>query len=183
MPFDFDLKAGTVHDGALRYLLMRPDVLMGTGRKLGHMAEFIQALDESAYANARESFEVYSQQGKLGPDNFLEQTAQFAARLGWGAWTVVDQEEVSPLVFVRGSPFAIGAGHSDIPVCGPIRGILRALHLVVFTREVEVRETHCVAQGAVECRFEFRDFASLLNSGDGWAAAPLGCDTSELVTR
>ena len=156
-PFSFDFTEGTVQDGALRYLLVRPDVLMGTGRKLGRVADFVQALEESAYANARESFEVYRAQGKLREDDFLERTAEFAARLGWGAWSVVDAKEGGSAIIVRNSPFAAGMGQSDIPVCGLIRGVLRALHRVVLGKDIAVEETQCVSQGAPHCHFRCGD--------------------------
>ena len=156
-PFNFDLAAGTVRDGALRYLLIRPDVLMGTARKLGHIPEFVRAFEESAYANARESFEVYRAQGKLDVHDFLERTAQSAARLGWGLWSVEGGDGGRPSVIVRNSPFAAGIGHCDVPACGPICGILRALYVVMLGEEVLVQETQCTAQGALDCRFQFRD--------------------------
>lgn len=150
--FEFDEEAGAVYDGDLRYVLLRPDVLMGVAAKFG-MEAFVEAIEESAFLNARESFSTYRAQGRLDADHFLESTGTFAARLGWGAWSISQCDGPGIEVAVRNSPFAAGAGHSPVPVCGPISGVLRALHLIALGRDVGVEEMACAAQGASCCRF------------------------------
>lgn len=155
MAFDFDPEGGCISDGAIRYVMIRPDVLMGVGTALGDTAAFVGALERSAFANARRSFEAYRERGLLDSGNFLSVASDFAGRLGWGVWSVpIDASPDRPIEMdVRASPFAAGQGASDVPVCGTITGVLRALYAVALQREVAVIETHCAAQGHPRCRF------------------------------
>src|SRR3546814_13614770 len=73
---------------SIRYLMMRPDVLMGVGTALGSIDQFVNALTESAFQNARASFEVYRRNGLLDSDGALQRAGEFAAWLGWGRWFV-----------------------------------------------------------------------------------------------
>lgn len=150
--FTCDPNAGTIWDQDIRYMLMRPDVLMGIGSELGDQRAFLRALEASTFANARASFEAYLELDLLNGD-FLSTITGFAGRLGWGEWRVAESVEGMDHLRVHGSPFASGIGHSDIPACAPISGILRALYLVVKGREARVKEVQCAAQGFHECRF------------------------------
>lgn len=149
-PFRFQPDLGVISDSDVRYVMMRPDVLMNAARALGAVEAFVAALDESAYANARASFESYVERGMMTRQDCLARTASLAGQLGWGQWTIApDESEVQ----VRDSPFASGFGTGDIPVCGPISGVLRALLFVLFGEQARVREVACAAQGAECCRF------------------------------
>ena len=145
-------KTGTILDQDIRYLMMRPDVLMGIGAALGDSSAFLRALETSTYNNARASLEAYRTLQLLDGD-FLGTITRFAGRLGWGEWLVDQSEGSTDHLRVRGSPFAQGIGASDFPVCAPIKGILRALYLVALGSEVKVSEDKCIAQGHGECRF------------------------------
>ena len=154
--FDHDLDSGKITDGPIRYLMLRADVLMGVARELGdeHATTFVDALERAAFRQSRESFEQYAVQGRFGTDDFLVSSSQVAARLGWGTWSVRELDAQTRQVEVRDSPFAAGAGRSSYPVCGAIRGVLRAIALVGYGQEVEVREVSCAAQGKDPvCRF------------------------------
>src|SRR3546814_5780675 len=118
--------------------MMRPDVLMGVGTALGSFDQFVNALTESAFQNARASFEVYRRNGLLDSDGALQRAGEFAAWLGWGRWFVAYLENGNVEVIVRHSPFAYGIGCCDRPVCGPIAGVLRAVHLVALGAEATV---------------------------------------------
>ncbi len=151
---DQDLESGTITDGGIRYMLMRPDVLMGIGRVSGSTTQFVAALEESVFQNAQASFEEYRKLGLMDGD-FLSATATAAARLGWGRWTArqSDGDGEGFIVEVQDSPFAFGMGACDHAVCGPIVGILRAVHRVARGQGVAVVETACAAQGAPCCTF------------------------------
>ncbi|HVW69718.1 MAG TPA: 4-vinyl reductase [Steroidobacteraceae bacterium] len=151
-----DAGNGAISDGAIRYLMIRPDVLMGVAHELppDQAQAFLRALERSAFRHSRESFERYRASGRFGTDDFLARTAAVAADLGWGAWVVAELGNGGRLIEVRNSPFVAGHGHSAYPVCAAISGVLRAIALVGYEQRSDVRETECAAQsGGPVCRF------------------------------
>jgi len=114
---------------------------------------FLQALEQSAFRNAQASFHQYRVQDSLAAERLLAKSFEMAAHLGWGSWTISPVRQASCEVEVRNSPFAAGFGQSSIPVCSPIKGVLKAMMFVAYGASVEVREVTCAAQGGPICRF------------------------------
>lgn len=153
LPFSFEPDRGTIHDRGIRYLMMRPDVLMGAVRSGGAARAFVQALEDSAFANAQGSFAQYLADGLMVRSDFIAQIGQFAATLGWGSWSIQTLPNATVEVCVHNSPFAAGFGSGDHPVCGPIAGVLRAAYMIALNEQVRVDEVECACQGAENCRF------------------------------
>ena len=169
----FDAGAGTVHDGPRRYLLMRPDVLMGMFARLDPALRgaALQAFRASAEAQGGESLAAYFE--SLGHDGaaLLEATAAAAADLGWGRWSFRREGEALHLA-VTGSPFAHGlvasAGiEGPMRACTPICGLLAASARLVLPSApgnrtddahggIEAEELACVAAGQARCEFVAR---------------------------
>jgi predicted hydrocarbon binding protein len=147
-----DTQAGEITQGGIRYILMRPDVLMGIGEHTGAYRDFVGAMAQSAFANAQKSFERYKQTGVFDGADPLARIAEMAAGLGWGAWAPQVLSERETLLRVTNSPFA-AAHRAEDPVCGPIVGVLRALYLTAQGEEVAVTETFCASQGHPHCEF------------------------------
>lgn len=148
---------GGIHDGPRRYLMMRPDVLMGLLRRLPatDRARAAEALAASVADHGVDSIRAYFRQVGEDPAALLASTAAAAADLGWGAWSF----EPAPGrlgLRVEGSPFAAGYGVADAPVCAPIRGMLRAVAGVAAGVDADVQERRCVARGDACCEFEAR---------------------------
>jgi len=148
-----DIEAGEITQGGIRYILMRPDVLMGIGEHLGAYRDFVAAMSLSAFANARGSFERYKETGVFAGADPLRRVGEMAAGLGWGVWSpeVLSDREI--LLRVKNSPFAQAVHGSRDPVCGAIVGILRALYQTAQGDDVDVCETSCAAQGLPHCEF------------------------------
>jgi predicted hydrocarbon binding protein len=146
---------GAVHDGPRRYLLMRPDVLMGMLRRLPEpvRAQALAAFADSVTDHGVDSIRAYFRQVGEDPSALLSTTVAAAADLGWGAWRFEPGRARLGLV-VEASPFAAGHGPAAGPVCAPIAGMLRAVASVAVGIEVDVTETACVACGAPRCEFE-----------------------------
>ncbi len=152
---------GEILRSGVRYLMMRPDVLMGVAHELPdrEAALFLQALEQSAFRNAQASFQQYRVRAQPGADELLRLSLSMAAHLGWGVWSIdfaraTDAGRAGPPeLIVRNSPFAAGYGASSFPVCSAIAGALKAILLVAYGTAVEVREIACTAQGAPACRF------------------------------
>lgn len=151
---------GAILDGPRRYLLMRPDVLMGTLRRLPEPARALAlaAFADSVAEHGADSLRAYLREVGEDPSALLAATAAAAADLGWGAWTFEAGPSGIGLV-VRSSPFAAGHGASGSPVCAPIAGMLRAVAAVTGRVACDAHEVHCAACGAPACRFETRGSA------------------------
>jgi hypothetical protein len=148
---------GAILDGPRRYLLMRPDVLMGTLRRLPAPARALAlaAFADSVAEHGADSLRAYFRDTGGDPPALLAATAAAAADLGWGAWTF----EAGPCrlgLVVHSSPFAAGHGASESPVCAPIVGMLRAVAAVAAGVACDALEVHCAACGAPACRLEAR---------------------------
>jgi hypothetical protein len=148
---------GAIHDGPRRYLMMRPDVLMGMLRRLpaGARAQAMAAFADSVAAQGADSIRAYFRQVGEDPSALLAATVAAAADLGWGAWRFEPGRDRLGLA-VDASPFAAGFGAAEAPVCAPIAGMLQAVAAVSTGIDGEVRELRCVACGAPRCEFEVR---------------------------
>lgn len=150
----FDLEAGEVRDADRRYLLMRPDVLMGALARLDPQdrSRVLEALADSAAENGGKSVRAYLAELGGKPDDLFEMTSSAAAALGWGRWAF-ESEPGSVRLTVHNSPFAAGFGPCAQPVCAPISGVLRSVVESMLHGPILVTERSCVAQGAGACRF------------------------------
>ncbi|WP_460274200.1 V4R domain-containing protein [Celeribacter sp. ULVN23_4] len=151
---------GEMRDGGIRYLMMRPDVLMGMFARLpdAARAEALTALTASVAENGGKSVKAYRDSGAVDPAAMMKTIADTSGELGWGVWSF---ETVSPEridITVTNSPFADGIGHSDKPVCAPIKGMLTAIGpLLLNCDAVEAVEISCHAQtGKGPCRFTLK---------------------------
>lgn len=150
----YDHAAGEYRDGALRYMLIRPEALMGLIAELPEAARpaafeaFARALHRVGGGSAR----TYRAAGAATPEALLATIAATAPQLGWGRWEIA-RDGAGLTVTVRNSPFAAGAGPAPGPVCAPIRGMLRAVGEMALGTPVVTEETECAAAGAPCCRF------------------------------
>lgn len=148
--------SGQIMEDGIRYVLMRPDVLMGVAHELGGgtTQAFLSALERSAFRYVQSSFDRYQEKQTLSGADFIASTCEVARKLGWGEWATTEISPLSLTVEVKNSPFAAGFGTSQCPVCAAIAGILRAAALHAYGAQSEVTELSCAAQGAPVCRFE-----------------------------
>jgi predicted hydrocarbon binding protein len=151
----FDQARGEIMDETRRYMLIRPEALMGLFRRLPAPArrDAMQALADSIFLMGSDSARAYR---ALGADNaraLADTVAATAPQLGWGVWSFAIDEGAIRLS-VENSPFAAGFGAAPEPVCTPIAGMLRAVSSMILEVETEVREIGCRACGENTCRFE-----------------------------
>lgn len=156
---EFDQARGEVRDQDRRYLLMRPDVLMGTLRQLddGTRREVLAAFADSTAIHGMHSIIAYlsglEAAGEDGARALLSLIRETSPALGWGLWDFAPVEEGLGLT-VANSPFAVGYGPASEAVCAPIAGMFRTVAGIVLGSAVEVEETACAAMGHhAECRF------------------------------
>lgn len=147
-----DTATGTLSDGAIRYVMIRADGLMGAFEGPNAPAG-LAALCESVYQHGRNSLIQYQREHGGDPATLMATVASVAAQLGWGAWAVTRPSHGEVKVIVRHSPFAEAAGSSEVPLCAPILGMVRAVGELVLGTEVCTREQRCMACGACRCEF------------------------------
>lgn len=153
---DFRTGEGTILGGPRRYLMLRPEALMGIFARLEGPARdaALEAFAASILEQGGDSARAYRASGGAGSD-LARVVAETAPDLGWGVWTV-RQFPSRLVVEVANSPFAAGFGHSPAPVCHAIRGMVRAVAGLVLGGSVTALESACAACGAPACRFEAR---------------------------
>ena len=154
---------GAVADGPRRYLMMRPDVLMGAVALLddGARAALLKAWAASTREHGGASLRAYADQVGGDADALMAATAEAAADLGWGRWTWQRSSDGLALE-VANSPFVEGwraaAPHASLqPVCAPVRGMFSALLDVLQPDATRVDEVWCAAmhdRSDRPCRFE-----------------------------
>ncbi len=158
-----DASQGAWVDGARRYLMLRPDSLMGALQALDAPTRELvfDALAKSLQRHGGDSLRAYAAQVNGDPMALIAATVDAANDLGWGLWDV-RQQGADIDVVVRHSPFAAGwlaaLGHvthdaAAPTVCAPIRGMLAALAQTLGDESPQVRELSCAAQGHAKCRF------------------------------
>ena len=150
----FDAETGALFDQSRRYMMIRPDALMGIFKRLppDQRMAALQAFAESIAEQGGDSARAYVAMGGNGP-KLLDVIGATAPELGWGIWAFhMDGDHFG--LSVRNSPFAAGFGPSDHPVCAPIVGMFGAVTTIVAGKPMLARETACVAMGAELCRFE-----------------------------
>lgn len=152
----FDAGAGAVYDGDRRYVLMRPDVLMGavSGLDAATRARVLTQWCAAARLQGAASLRAYAESVRGDRQALVEATLAAAVDLGWGRWQLEEQPEAWRLT-VHGSPFAQGCGPCEDPVCAPLAGLFGALLDILDggPQPVPVRELQCEVQGASCCRF------------------------------
>lgn len=152
----FDSANGEIQDESRRYMLMRPEALMGIFQRLDKdsRTEALDALMASVLEMGGSSARAYRAHGGGDPAALLRTVAATAPDLGWGVWEFSRNDTKLDLK-VRNSPFAAGYGVSAHPVCHAISGMASAVARLALGRDdVVARETACVACGAPACLFE-----------------------------
>jgi hypothetical protein len=157
----FDGTRGEYRDGAIRYMMIRPDALMGILHELpaAMRADVLAAFARSITDHGGKSATAYRQAGAADGAALVATIERTAPELGWGVWTLTLHDQGLDLL-VDNSPFAAGHGASATPVCHAIVGMLTAVGRMVLGSEVRVRELECAATTARGiCRFDVRRLA------------------------
>jgi hypothetical protein len=150
-----DVSLGALSDGPVRYVLIRADGLMGAFTGPGQRVE-LASLCESVYQHGRKSLIQYQKEHGTDPGLMIAVVTQMAATLGWGVWHLRRLRADELALSVQNSPFAGAVGTSEIPVCAPVLGIVRAAGEILMNGAVRAIEHQCAACGADRCEFSVR---------------------------
>ncbi len=149
----WDADSGEIRDGAVRYMLIRPDALMSVFTRLDPETRrtTLAAFGEAVHEFGARSAATYA---RASAEPLIAIVARTAPDLGWGRWSV-DAGENGTVITVENSPFARGVGTSQDAVCAPIAGMVSAVLGIMNGTPVPVRETDCAAMTpGSACRFE-----------------------------
>ena len=152
-----DGKGGLDVDG-IRYMMIRPDALMGLFHRLGPQDRDVglQALADSVFEHGGKSAASYAGRGRGAALQLIARIEDTAPQIGWGQWQITLREDGLDLE-VENTPFVAGYGTADHPVCAPIRGMLAAITKQIFNSDVVVTELRCAAvAGSGPCHFTAR---------------------------
>jgi len=155
---DWRAEAGEIVDGEVRYILIRPDTLMGLFANLaqGPRADALAAFSRSTTEHGRKSAERYRALGAAAADQLIATIEATAPQLGWGLWRISREAYGNLALTVENSPFAAGYGRSQDPVCAPIAGMFAAVAVLVEGTPMTAAEHACAAAGAARCAFRTR---------------------------
>lgn len=145
---------GEYRDGAIRYMMIRPDALMGILAELPEpmRLEMLAAFARSITRHGGKSAQAYREAGAVSAEQMVATIAATAAELGWGIWDL-RQNGAQLDLDVRNSPFVEGHGPSEHPICHPILGMLLAIGPMILGGPVDARETRCASMGHPTCHF------------------------------
>lgn len=145
---------GEILDQTRRYVMVRADGFMRMFKRLDGPTRIaaLEALGASIFEGGSDSTRAYRAMGGEGAE-LARIVAATSPQLGWGTWQAATEPD-RLVVEVCNSPFAEGYGPSDIPVCHPIKAMVRAVATLVFETPAVVRETACAAMGAPLRTFE-----------------------------
>ncbi|NCF48520.1 MAG: hypothetical protein GWP36_03255 [Bacteroidetes bacterium] len=149
---------GGLKIGHTRYMMIRPDALMGLFSRLS-AADRITAFDaltQSVLENGGKSAASYAGGGIDEAAALITRIEATAPQLGWGNWQITQLDNGLDLS-VTNSPFAAGFGDSAHPVCAAIKGMLGAVTKQIFGRDAIVVEKSCTAMTSGDaCNFTSR---------------------------
>ena len=147
-----DAESGAHFDGAIRYMFIRPEALMGIFARLGPeaRAEALAALGASIREQGGHSAATYV--AREGVEHLLSVIEATAPELGWGIWRFHEDAPGELRLTVVNSPFA-AAARFEGPVCHAIAGMAGAVGGLAKGEDCVCREVACAAAGAEACEF------------------------------
>lgn len=151
----FEGEAGKLSLQGLRYLLVRPGMLLEIQKALEEMVPgeteriLADAAQKEGVSLAIRLKEVFS----YSPEQILSSMAFMLGESGWGAIQVqmINMEMRELVVKVQESPFAGEYGPSVQPVCHLLLGLFRGIGQAVFDGNVDGQEVQCAAKGDPAC--------------------------------
>lgn len=154
----FDNEKGGLFFQGVRYLLIRPEVLVTfqkeIEKELEEKAERI--LFNSGFQGGMLSSKKFKEDFHLSDEETIRFMMEMGGQIGWGRFELV---RFDPLLSqlsleVYFSPFAETYGKSEKSICHFIRGVMAGLAFTIFNKEISAVETNCLAKGDPFCTFE-----------------------------
>ena len=153
----YDQSSGSLRYKGVRYLLIRPETLVGFQKALVQNCsqDADDNLFEGGFTGGSLSAKKYKDLHNFGDREIIEFMMNMGNQIGWGNFSLVryDPSEMHLCVAVEDSPFAEAYGQSSQSVCHLIRGVLAGMASVLFGGACLAEEVECRAKGDASCRF------------------------------
>ena len=153
----FDPDTGALKYEDVRYLLIRPETLVGFQKIIEeHSREIAQkALFQGGHRGGYLSAQKYKEVKNLSDEQTIRFMMTMGTEIGWGHFKLVeyDFENRKLQIRVKNSTFAQAYGRSAEGVCHLIRGVLSGLASFLFSQDCLATETECLAKGDRHCAF------------------------------
>ncbi len=95
----------------------------------------------------------FSKEWDLKDKKFIEAVQNFYAELGWGKFSIEENNKNELVVRVENSFIARGYGISEVSVCHFLRGYNAGLAEVLKGKDIDAEEVRCIAKGDEFCEF------------------------------
>jgi len=95
----------------------------------------------------------FSKEWGLKDKKFIEAVQNFYAELGWGKFSIEENNIDELVIRVENSFIARGYGNSEVPVCHFLRGYNAGLAEVLKGKNIDAEEVRCVVKGDEFCEF------------------------------
>ena len=155
---DYHLSAGALRYKDVRYLLIRPETVIGlqkaieeNSRKLAQDAFFL-----GGFNGGQLSAKNFSEINRLNDTELIDFMMKMGTEIGWGHFKLqkFDSQQKHLSIIVEQSAFAEAYGQSSTGVCHLIRGVLSGMASVLFNQKCVGSEVKCLAKGDAHCFFE-----------------------------
>jgi len=147
--FEMQSEGGRLSWRGIRYMLVRPETLIGLQRAVKN--------DEAVAAGGFEGEKRTS--AKLSETmkgrHVAEAMASMGGDLGWGSFRLEKFDANGFEMCVDACAFAEAFGKSSAPVCHYLRGVMAGLGTTLMGKATAV-EKECAAAGGKTCRFEVK---------------------------
>ncbi|KCZ71100.1 putative hydrocarbon binding protein (contains V4R domain) [Candidatus Methanoperedens nitroreducens] len=95
----------------------------------------------------------FSNEWGLNDKKFIEAVQNFYAELGWGKFSVEENNKNELVVRVENSFIARGYGNSEVAICHFLRGYNAGLAEVLKGMDIDAEEVRCASKGDDCCEF------------------------------
>lgn len=155
---EFDDKNGALSYKGVRYLILRPETIMGMFKALVAEIGWEKAGDifyRGGFEGGRASSVKFREVFGLSPHEAAEYICGMGCKIGWGKFELEEfnLEAKKLRIAVKSSPFAEQWIEAGKPVCHFLRGVVGGLGSASFDTDAPAVETSCLAAGGEDCRF------------------------------
>jgi predicted hydrocarbon binding protein len=157
---DYDALAGAVRYKDVRYLLIRPETVIGFQKAIEEKNGLLSqnAFFQGGFSGGHLSAKKYSELNGFSDLQLIDFMMKMGTEIGWGHFKLqdFDSKKQHLSVIVEQSPFAAAYGESRSGVCHLIRGVPSGLASVLFNQNCVGSEIKCLARGDEHCFFEIQ---------------------------
>lgn len=155
---EHDDSRGALTFKGVRYLIIRPDTIMGMFKALVDTLGWEKAGEifyGGGFEGGKASTLKFREAFNLSPYEAAEYMCRMGRQIGWGRFELetFDSDAMKLQISVKSSPFAEMWMDAGKPVCHFIRGVVGGLGEALFGVVSPAEETDCIAKGDVCCRF------------------------------